>query len=220
VTSPARHAQLAAFAALVASAGDLLLLYVANAQRDELGLPQAGRSWLWLGGTMGVVAIPFYVLGYRSVSRLVTAASARAAQVLFVAGAAGALLGSVIHGLTAVHIATQLDAATAGRDPLESLVSWGPFLLTLWALAGVLVVVASALFVWFVGRGTTMAPRLAALANPALATIVLAAVGLPSVLLRSFLTPAAPNIAHLIFFAVCSRVLGPSSAGRPTRRCS
>lgn len=215
--SPARHAQLAAFAALAASAGDLLLLYVANAQRDELGLPQAGQAWLWLGGTIGVVAIPFYALGYRSASRLVAAVSVRAAQVLFVAGAAGALLGSVIHGLTAAHISTQFDAAAPGGDPLESLVSWGPLLLTLWGLAALLVVIASALFLWFVGRGTTVAPRRAALANPALATIALAAAGLPSVLLRSFLTPAAPNIAHLIFFAVCSRVLRSGTASRAER---
>jgi hypothetical protein len=91
-------------------------------------------------------------------------------------------------------------------------VSSGPLLPTLWALAALLVLVASALFLWFVGRGTTVAPRRAAFANPALATIALAAAGLPSVLLRSFLVPAAPNIAHLIFFVVCSRVLRSSSA--------
>jgi hypothetical protein len=210
--SLARDAQLAAFAALAASAGDLLLLYVANAQRDDLGLPQAGRAWLWLGGTMGVVAIPFYALGYRSASHLVAAVSVRGAQAVFVAGAAGALLGSVIHGLTAAHISTQLDAAAPGRDPLESLVGGDPLLLTLWGLAALLVVVASALFGWFVARGGTVAPRRAALANPAFATIALAAAGLPSILLRAFLIPAAPNIAHLIFFAVCARVLRRSSA--------
>ena len=121
--SPSRHAHVAAFAALVASAGDLLLLYVANAQRDELGLPQAGRAWLWLGGTIGVVASPFYALGYRSASRLMAAVSLRAAQAVFVAGTAGALLGSVIHGVTAVHISAELDARAPGRDPLESLLS-------------------------------------------------------------------------------------------------
>jgi len=204
--SPARHAQVAALAALVASAGDLLLLYVANSQRHELGLPRAGPAWLWPGGALGVVAIPFYALGYRSASRLVAAVSVRAARALFVAGAAGALIGAVIHGLTAAHISGELDAAAPGRDPLTSLVDWGPVLFTLWGLAALLVLVASALFAWFVGRGTTAAPRRAALANPALLTIALAAVGLPFVLLRSFLTPAAPNIAHLIFFLVCSRL--------------
>jgi hypothetical protein len=134
-------------------------------------------------------------------------ASSRAARAVFVAGVAVALLGSVIHGLTAVQIGADLDAGAPGRDPLESLLSWGPLLLTLWGLATLLVVAASALFLWFVGRGLTAAPRNAALANPALVTIALAAAGLPSVLLRSFLTPAAPNIAHFIFFLVCSRVV-------------
>jgi hypothetical protein len=189
---------------LAASAGDLLLLYVANAQRSELGLPQIGRAWLWVGGALGVVAIPFYALGYRSASRLVAAASVRSAQAVFVAGAAGSLLGSVIHGLTASHISADLAAAAPGRDPLASLVSWSPLLLTLWGLAALLVVFASALFMWFVGRGTTAAPRGAALANPAVVTIALASFGLTGVLGRSFLTPAAPNIAHLVFFVVCS----------------
>ena len=223
VTSPARHAQLAAFAALAASAGDLLLLYVANAQRSELGLPEAGRAWLWLGGTVGVVAIPFYALGYRSASCLLAPASVRAARALLVAGAAVALLGSVIHGLTAAHLGAQLDSATPGGDPLASLMSGSPVLLMLWGLATLLVVGTSALLLWFIGRGRTAAPRGAALSNPALLTIALGVAGLPSVLLRSFLTPAAPNIAHLIFFAVCAEVhrrSGPRGGERPTRHCS
>jgi hypothetical protein len=192
---------------LVASVGDLLLLYVLNAQRHELALPQAGRAWLWLGGAIGVVAIPFYALGYRSASRLMAAASERAAQVVFVIGAAVAVVGSAIHGLTAARIGAELDAGAPLVDPLASLLRWGPFLLTLWGLAALLVIVASALFLWFVARGSTAAPRGVALANPALVTIALAVAGLPFVLLRSFLTPAAPNIAHFVFFMVCSRVL-------------
>jgi hypothetical protein len=203
VASPARHAQLAAFAALVASLGDLLLLYVGNSQRSELGLPQAGRGWLWLGGTAGVVAIPLYALGYWSASHLVAEASARAARVFFVCGALVAVLGSAIHGVTAVYI----GAGALAGDPLESVASGGPLILTLWGLAAFLLLVASALFVWFVARGATAAPPGAALGNPALLTIALAAAGLPWVLSRSFLTPAAPNIAHVVFFLVCARAL-------------
>jgi predicted acetyltransferase len=212
VTSPARCAYIAAFAALVASAGDLLLLYVANSQRDALGLPRAGPAWLWLGGVLGVVAIPFYAFGYWSASRLVAAASNRAARTLFICGTAGALVGSVIHGVTTVHIAAELEAAGPGRDPLASLLGWGPPILVLWGVAALLVIAASALFLWFVGRGATAVPRAVALANPAFGTIALAAAGLPSVVLRSFLTPAAPNIAHFIFFVVCWRVARPSGS--------
>ena len=209
VNASSRHARIAALAALVATVGDLILLYVANASREELGLPRAGASWLWLGGALGVAAIPFCALGYWSASRVVDGASVRGARALFVSGAAGAVLGSIIHGLTAVEIAAHLDAGDPGSDPLASLAAGGPALPVLWALASLLVLVASVLFAWFVGRGSTAAPRCAAVANPALVTLVLAASGLPFLFLRSFLTPAAPNLAHLVFFAVCSRIARP-----------
>lgn len=221
VISPARQACVAVVAASMASVGDLLLLHVANAHRSELGLPGGGRAWLWLGGAIGVLAIPFYAVGYRAASSLVAAASTRAAHWLFLAGAVGAVLGSVIHGLTAAQISVQLDAATPAGDPLALLVSGGPLLLALWSLAALLVVVASALFFWFVNRGSTVAPRSAGLSNPALLTVALATAGLPHPLLRSFLTPAAPNIAHLLFFAVCYRVLrgsGPGGSSGPEGR--
>jgi len=203
--------RVAAIAAVVATVGDMMLLYVANAARQELGLREVGPLWLWVGGTLGVAAIPFYALGYRSASRLVAAASARGARALFLAGAAGAVLGSVIHGLTAVHIGAQLETGAPGSDPLESLVSGGSLLPVLWALASLLVLAASVLFAWFVGAGATAAPRRAALANPAWVTLVLAVAGLPFVFLRAFLTPAAPNLAHLVFFAVCARIRPESS---------
>ncbi len=201
-----RGLAVAGVAASIATAGDLLLLYVANAQRPELGLPEAGRAWLWLGGTLGVFAIPVYAVGYRSASRLVAVASVRGARAVFVAGALAALLGSAIHGLTAAQIAAQLDAPAPGLDPVTATLSGGPVLLVLWGVAALAVAVASASFFWSVARGATSAPRSAALANPALVTLALAAAALPSTLLRSFLAPAAPNLAHLVFFVVCSRV--------------
>jgi hypothetical protein len=215
--SLARHAQVAALAALLASAGDFMLLYVANAQREDLGLPPAGPAWLWLGGALGVLFIPLYALGYRAASRLVAPASSPAAQILFVSGAVAAFLGSLIHGLTAAYISADLEAAVPGRDPIESVLSWGVLLPALWGLAALLVLIASGLFLWFVSRGATHAPRSAALANPALVTVVLSAVGLPFVLFRAFLTPAAPNLAHLVFFLVCTWSLRP---GRGLPRAS
>jgi len=212
VTASARHAAAAALAAFVASAGDLLLLYVGNAQRPELALPPAGPAWLWLGGALGVLAIPFYALGYRAAARLVAPASVRGARALFATGAAGALVGSVIHGLTTWHIQRGLASGAAAGDPMASLAESGSVLLVAWGIAALLVLVASAVFLWFVTRDATDVPRAAGLANPALLTLVLAAAGLPSDLLRSFLTPAAPNIAHLVFFIVCARVLRATRA--------
>jgi hypothetical protein len=209
LTSLARHAQVASLAALLASAGDLMLLYVANAQREELGLPQVGRGWLLLGGALGVLFIPLYALGYRVASRLVAPASSPAARAVFACGTVAAALGSLIHGLTTAYIGADLEAGAPGLDPLESVAGWGALLLALWGLAALSVLTASVLFSWFVGRGGTRVPRRAALANPALVALALSAAGLPFVPLRSFLTPAAPNIAHLVFFAVCARLLRP-----------
>ena len=58
--SSTRMLRLAAIAAVLASLGDLLLLYFANAQRPELGLPAIGSVWLLGGGVLGALAIPFY----------------------------------------------------------------------------------------------------------------------------------------------------------------
>ncbi len=217
VPTPVRDARFAGVAALIASVGDLLLLYVGNAQRSELGLPEAGLTSLWLGGIAGVAAIPLYAFGYRAASVLVAEASARSARVLVLVGIAIGLLGAVIHGLTALLIATGLDAAKQASDPLGA-VADSSALLTLWGVAALLALIASSLFVWFVGRGKTRAPRVAALGNPVLLTIVLAGAGLPFVLLRSFLTPAAPNIAHLIFFMVCAAVLAERAPPRTSGR--
>lgn len=194
---------LAAGAAAVASAGDLLMLYAANAPRPELGLPQPGRGWLWMGAALGVLAIPLYAVGYRAAARLLEPASAFAARVVARTGLAVALLGALIHGLTAAYIAASLDAAGPAGDPLAGVAAAGRLLLVLWGLASLGVVVASIVFAWGVGRGRTPAPRSLAWANPALLTVVIAAAGLPSLTLRAFLTPAAPNLAHLVFFLAC-----------------
>ena len=54
---------LAAVAALAASAGDLLLLWVASAGRTELGLPAPLPGALLAGHLLGVFAIPLYGVG-------------------------------------------------------------------------------------------------------------------------------------------------------------
>jgi hypothetical protein len=199
---------MAALAALIASLSDLCLLYAANAPRPELALPQIESAWLILGGAVGALAIPLYGLGYWAASRVVATTSPAAARVVTAGGAGAGLIGGLIHGLTASHIHGGGSEAVAGADPLTSILTAGPLLPALWGVATLLVVVASVSFAWWVGRGRTPAPTGLALANPALVTIVIAVVGLPSVLLAAFLTPAAPNIAHLVFFLACAHATG------------
>ncbi|MEW6287684.1 MAG: DUF6796 family protein [Chloroflexota bacterium] len=205
--SPSHSARIAALAALIASTGDLLLLYIGNSQRAEFALPQIGEGWLWLGGMLGACAIPFYALGYRAVSEWIAPLSRRAAQALFVSGIIGSLLGAVIHALTAAYIGASLHRGVVSEDPLKAILQSGPLLLSLWGLAALLILFASVLFLWYVGSGRTAAPRALALANPAFLTLALGAAGSPSILLRAFLTPAAPNLAHVIFFILCSHWL-------------
>ena len=196
-------ALIAALAALAATIGDLLMLYVSNSQRPELSLPAIPAAFLWIGGVLGVLAIPFYALGYHSASRIVEAVSRGAARAVFWLGSIGALLGAAIHGLTAFQIHADFEAGAAAQDPLSSVASWGPTILALWALAAVSVLLASVLFGWFVTRGRDSTPRLIGLSNPALVMVALVAVGMSTPLLRSFLVPAAPNLAHLAFFGAC-----------------
>lgn len=202
-----RSARLAGIAAVFATAGDFLLLYIGNSQRAELALPQISEGWLWLGGMLGVLAIPFYALGYRAVSEWIAPLSRRAAQALFVSGVIGSLLGASIHALTAAYIGASLHRGIVNEDPLNAVLQSGPLLASLWGLAAILVVFASLLFVWYIASGRTTAPRALALANPAFLTLALGIAGSPSIFLRAFLTPAAPNLAHVIFFVLCSHWL-------------
>lgn len=214
MNSSSIHVRIAVLAALVASLGDLILLYVANAQRSELGLAPIGKTWLWLGGALGVVAIPLYALGYRCVANFISTASESGARALFVLGTTGAILGGVIHGLTAVYIDAAWGTAASAVEPLAAVMNSGSLMLALWAIASVAVLVASLLFARYVGTGRTAAPRFGAFANPALVTVVLSVIGAPFVFGRAFLVPAAPNLAHFVFFAFCLRA-GIGAAADP-----
>jgi hypothetical protein len=197
------------------------MLAVANAQRPALGLPAPPLPALSAGAALGVLAIPAYALGWRAAAQVVAPFAPRAAPLVAVAGAASAFVGSAIHGLTAVEIRRSVASPAADRPPLEAMADPGSPLLALWLLAAALVLVASAAFARSALRAPGPGPRLPALLNPALATVALAVAALPSELLRSFLAPAAPNLAHLLFFLACARTLGappPAAPGAASHR--
>jgi len=196
-------ALIAVFAAFTATLGDLLMLYVINSRRPELLLPELPEVCLWVGGALGVIGIPFYSLGYHAASRIIGTVSKRSARTVFFMGSLIAILGAVIHGFTAFKIHAGIEAGAVVQDPLLSVLSWGPTIIVLWVLAAVLVLSASAIFCWFVTRRGGLVPLFAGLVNPALVTVVLSAVGMSTPLLRSFLIPSAPNVAHIVFFAAC-----------------
>jgi hypothetical protein len=202
----------ACLGAAVATGGDLLMLWVANALRPELELPRPDSAVLWVGGLLGVAGIPLYAAGYRAIARIVASARPGVSRLISIAGAGAAGLGTLIHGLTATMIYTDLVSGAPGSPPLEAAGSWGAGIVALWAAATLLVLAASAAVLGCVLRSPAL-PRRCGWLNPAFATLALAAAGAGSELGRAFLVPAAPNLAHLIFFgAALSTLRGPAPA--------
>jgi hypothetical protein len=172
---------------------------------------------LWVGCLLGVAGIPLYAAGYRAVSRIASANSRAVARLIALAGAGAAGLGTLIHGLTAALIHAEVGSGAAGRPPLEAVGSWGAGIVALWAAAALLVLAASAA-VLVCGLRTPALPRWWGWLNPAFATLALAGIGAATELGRAFLVPAAPNLAHLVFFAASLAAVGAlrRSAGAPT----
>jgi len=198
---------LAAVAALAASVGDLLLLWVASAGRNEPGLPAPPDGALLAGHLLGVFAIPLYGVGYWGVSRALGGAHRHATRFVFVAGALGGAYGGVVHGMTG--IAEQLEAAAgiAPGDPMAFVASVGAFLIPLWIVVGVASAAGSIVFAVAVAHGDTALPRWMALANPLALVTLVALLGAPTPIGRALLVPAAPNLAHVWFFALAALAL-------------
>ena len=201
----------AVVAAIIASAGDFLLLYVANAPKYEFGLTaeQANR-WLLIGHYCGVLAIPLYSLGYWHVSRGLAAAGQRISRSVFALGVYTAAVGSAIHGLTAFGLhASPLAEGQPSPHPLEVLTppELVPYLLPLWALIGLAMLTGSVLYAFAVFRRPTAYPKWGALLNPMLLVVAGDMLALVSPLLTDFLVVWMPNLAHILFFAFSTAVL-------------
>jgi hypothetical protein len=212
--SPTRNARIASFAAFAATLGDFMMLHAANALGGDPGSSLPGPGLLWAGGVLGVVAIPAYAFGYRAAAGLIHAASLRAARAVDISGLFVAVIGAAIHGLTAVHIARQLASGAVALDPIASVAESGPLLPTLWMVAAAAVLVASLAFSYRVVRGVGSMPRALALASPALLTIAFASIGMLSGPLAAFVTPAAPNLAHIVFFTALAWTSAEPAAAR------
>lgn len=192
---------LACAAAALATAGDLLMLWVANALRPELALPRAPALALPLGALLGGAGIPLYALGYGAVARLVEPRSRGQALVLRACGLGVGAVGAAIHGLTALAIRAAQRSGAAEAAPIEAVAASGGELVAGWLLVSVLALTASVVVVAAVWPREGALPRWLACLNPALATVLVALPGLPTEWGRSFLVPAAPNVAHVAFFA-------------------
>jgi hypothetical protein len=186
-------------AAVLASIGDLLLLLVAHGARTVAGWPRA--SVLVAGHYLGVLTIPLYALGYRAASRSLPPWNARVVAAL---GAFGGVVGAAIHGITAVTLALEppraADAGTfAGLAPVAA------YLLPLWTIAAAAVLAASLAFALPVLRGDGAYPRWLAALNPVVLVLAIGAAASVSPWSRAIIAPAAPNLAHVVFFALVAR---------------
>ena len=188
----------ATLAAVLASAGDLLLLAVANGIDPALAAGGTLRpAALVAGYYLGVLAIPLYALGYWHVGRRLPLPYRRVVTVL---GACGAVVGATIHGVTGMAIATlQVPTAAGGVEALRPLAA---YLAPLWTIIALATLVGSAAFVLPVVRGESTYPRWLALANPIVVMVAICACAAVSPTAATLLVPASPNLAHVLFFAL------------------
>ncbi len=205
---------LAAVAALAASVGDLLLLWFASAGRAELGLPALPDAALLAGHLLGVFAIPLYGVGYWGVSRALGAAHRRAARFVFVTGALGGAYGGAVHGITGMAERLQAAAGIAPRDPMAFVEQLGEFLVPLWIAIGLAIAAGSTVFAAAVWRADTALPRWMALMSPAALVLLAVLLGAPTAMGRALLVPAAPNLAHVWFFALAALSMRAASTAR------
>jgi hypothetical protein len=200
---------IAAVAAFLATLSDLLMLLVANAHRPELHLPPPPALTLWIGGVLGIMTIPCYVLGYGVIARAIRSRAPHHAGIVFGCGIGIAVIGALIHGLTALSIQEALTSGVAARSPVEAITASGGKFFAAWAAGSILVLIASvAIFLAGASRVRAL-PRWLAWLNPAMITLLLGVAGLPWDWGNAFLLPAAPNLAHALFFAAAGFWLAP-----------
>jgi GNAT superfamily N-acetyltransferase len=201
---------LPAAAAAIATVSDCLLLAAASRL--------VGIGWLWAGGVLGVVGIPVYALGYRLATRVVERWSGRGARVAATVGAAVAVLGAFIHGLTTWNIASDIRSGAPPLDPIAAVVGWGPLILVLWAVAMLFAVVASVIISWGAFR---LGVWSLALTTPAVMTVVLGYIGLSMASVGDAFAASVPNLAHVIFFTMAalatSRRVGRAAEALPVQ---
>ena len=103
----------ASAAAVIATVGDLLMLFAANALRPEPGFPRPQGVVLSVGGILGVAAIPFYALGYKAIACRIRHSSFTLSRIVLACGFGVASVGSLIHGLTAFSIRESIASGSA-----------------------------------------------------------------------------------------------------------
>lgn len=202
----------ATLASVAATAGDFLMLYVVNAGDAALNLPPYETAWLPIGYFLGILAIPLYGLGFWAIAKILSPSAPRAGRVVLVSGVIMAVFGGIIHGVTGITIESQIRTGGAQLEPLAAILEYDVYLLPLWTIASILSVIGAIGFAIGVVFGKTIFSRFIAAFNPVLLTLCIGIAGSSTPLLQVFLIPAAPNIAHALFFGMITLLFFKNSA--------
>jgi hypothetical protein len=160
-----------------------------------------------------VFPIPLYGFGYWGVARgIMRRTGARRAYIRD--GALGGAYGGVVHGITGMAGQLERASGVAPGDPLAFVARLGAFLVPLWIGLAVAIAAGSLVFAVAVARGPSAFPRWMAFANPLALVLLAALLGAPTPIGRALLVPAAPNLAHVWFFALAGIALGGRSSQR------
>jgi len=186
---------------VTASIGDFLMLYVAlgNAPLDTA----SGQVLLTLGGTLGVLAIPLYFGGYDASRTLLGQPFSRSTKQFLILSALVALFGALAHGLTALDIFNELSSGATTRRPEDAFIGFLPLAvaggISAIACLGVNLALLSGGF-----RADSRRFKQLIWINPVSGTIVLSVLAWLIGDMGQYLSPAAPNLAHALFFAACA----------------
>jgi hypothetical protein len=156
------------------------------------------------GTLIGVLAIPIYALGYGAIATACTRPLARA--LIAGGGTVAGVVGGAIHGMTGLGVHLDRVAGVTPLTPADFVARHGAFLGPLWGLAALGVLLASLAIVWSRVSGAGGLPAAVAVCTPAAVTAALLGVTVahPAPWTTDLLAPAAPNLAHVVFFGTAA----------------
>ena len=204
---------IAGAAAMIASVCDLMMLSVVLVPPAELWL--APDLMLGTSGVLGTLAIPFYAIGYGALARSLDPVASGLRRTIRISGTIVGAVGGLIHAMTAVFI--YQEQSSGGVWAVEDALRSGPLLPSLWAVAMMAAVVATAAIAFAKFSGRASLRPIVSVLNPVVVTalMIVGVLGAGSERLAAFVVPAAPNLAHVVFFmagALCAGSISRKTA--------
>jgi hypothetical protein len=200
-------------ASILVGIADVVLLYNPEGGYDSSTfnyLAPIPPHRLWLGHFLGVLVIPFEMVGFWQVSRAIAIGARRAGLAFFFISAYSVILGTVFHaaiapiGLLVQAINSEPQVPVAFTSLLNGISSSARVLTV---LLNVGVVLSSLLFALAVGFRPTLYPRWFAFLNPFVIFLLVLALASILPLVGNVIYPAAFSVAIFIFFTLSTMLL-------------